>query len=536
MPAHVAQLLDRLESSLEHELYLFALYRILGACLIVGLVFSPLSTLIPAPASPELASWVSLFYLGFALALFVGGRHRGHIQRTASIGAVIDILAATLISHALPGAEAGIAMMLLFNIAATASLLPLYQGLAIAALAGFATVMEYMWSRSHALTPQRSLLEMTLFTSSYFLAAFICQRIAQRAQTSEALAERRQAQVANLSEINELIIRRMRTGVMVVDGDGSLALVNEAAAALFGRNPLSQGRPKLFEIAPQLAIRLRHWRNHQPIDKSPLHLDTNRPKVQPHFVRLLADSDIILIFLDDPQIVSRRVESLTLTTMGRFSASLAHEIRNPLAAIQHAAQLLEESDHLDSTDQRLLKIVLQQCKRTNGIVQNVLGLARRERSIPESVDLADFIPRLVQEYQETMSADHTHIEVRCESAPLPALFDIRQLHQILATLLHNAMIHGHGPDQTAHILFWAGKNQHDVVIEVTDNGPGVPEEMQDRLFQPFFTTSEHGTGLGLYIAHELCNANQGRLLYTRAPGGGACFQLHLPTLHSWLPH
>ena len=508
----------------------------LGALLISCIVFGPLSTIIAPSRAPKLALYTSFGYLISSIFLLILSKQRRHkVEQSALISVFVDIIAVTLLSYAIPGVEAGMAMMLLFNIAATASLLRLRDSMLVAFVAGIATAAEYLWSHITRMSSERSLAELSMFIMSYLIAAFICQRIAQRARASQALAEQRTAEVENLAEINELIIRRMRTGVLVVDGENRLALVNEAAALLLGKNPLSQGEYVLSAVCPLLCQRLVQWRRHQTIDKSSMRLHPNCPEVQPQFVRLLADSEIVLIFLDDPHVVSRRVESLTLSTIGRFSASLAHEIRNPLMVIQHAAQLLEECETLSESDLRLPQIILQQCRRTNGIVDSVLGLARRERSAPENIDLYDIISEFVEEYRLVVSIENAQIEMQIGSETLPALFDRRQLHQVLTILMHNAVTHGHMPERPAHILLWAGKGEHSALIEITDNGPGISVEAQKRLFQPFFTTSEHGTGLGLYIANELCNANQARLEYHKAPSGGACFRLYIPTLRTWLP-
>ncbi len=274
-------------------------------------------------------------------------------------------------------------MMLLFNVAAAAILLRLRYGMSIAVLAGTAIVLEYLWTLLEGGGATRPVAELAMFATSYVAVAFICEQIASRARRNQVLAEERGAQVANLYEINELIIRRMRTGVLVVDTHNRISLANEAALALLG-----DGDPRhapadlsLVALTPELARRLQRWRSGWRQEEAPLQLGADRPEVQPRFVRLLADSDLVLVFLDDATVVSRRAESLTLSAMGRFSASLAHEIRNPLTAICYASQLLEESPDIGDADRRL-QIIHQQCQRTNGIVESVLALARRERATP----------------------------------------------------------------------------------------------------------------------------------------------------------
>ena len=253
----------------------------------------------------------------------------------------------------------------------------------------------------------------------------------------------------------------------------------------------------------------------------------DQPEVQPRFARLLAGSELSLVFLDDASVVSRRAESLTLATLGRFSASLAHEIRNPLAAINYAVQLLEESP-LNDADRRLLQIIHQQCQRTNGIVESVLGLARRERANPEHVDLNLFVRTFIDEYRQSMSIETDSLEIIPSTRAVPALVDPRHLHQVLTVLVQNAFNYGRLPGEPARVRLRVAPSEQRAVIDVTDRGPGVPETTAARLFNPFFTTSEHGTGLGLYIARELCRANQATLDYVPVPGGGSCFRVIMP--------
>jgi len=533
-----ASLIDRIESIPRRELYFFALYRLLIASVIAGLMFSPLATLVGQAYHPALATYVSGAYLLLALLLLLVGRSERWLRQIVLAGVGLDIIAATLLSHALPGASAGISMSLLFNIAAAATLLPLPLGLALALAASVATVVEYLWKLLEGGDPTRTLAELAMFATSYLALAFISFQVANRARRNQQLANQRGDEVANLFQINELIIRRMRTGVLVVDGSNRITLANEAASLLLGDTD-GDGhggvRLDLASAAPALARRLQRWRSGWDKEETPLQLAPDQPEVQPRFARLLAGSDLTLVFLDDSSVVSRRAESLTLSAMGRFSASLAHEIRNPLAAISYAVQLLEEeAGNFNDSDRRLLQIIHQQCRRTNGIVESVLGLARRERANPENVDLAAFVRRFVLEYRQGLSLETDSVEAMVSDTSVAAQVDPRHLHQILTALVHNALKYGRIGEQPAHIRLSVGRVQRAPVVEVIDRGPGIPEAVAEQLFRPFFTTSEHGTGLGLYIARELCRANQARLEYVPVPAGGACFRVILPAPHTML--
>ncbi|MGX9720849.1 sensor histidine kinase [Stenotrophomonas acidaminiphila] len=532
MPSR-SSLIDRLESIPRRELYFFALYRVLIASLIAALVFSPLSALMSEAHHPVLARAVCVGYLPVALGLLVWGRNERWLQPLVLWGAMTDILAATLLTHALPGASAGISMSLLFNISAAAMLLPLSRGMLVAVVASLATVAEFGWREFEGGQSTRTLAELAMFITSYLALAWISYQIGNRARRNQQLAERRGAEVANLFEINELIIRRMRTGVLVVDGGGRIALANEAAAALLGEagDGLAGGEARLGQVAPELARRLQRWRNGSSGEELPLQLANGQAEVQPRFARLLAGSDQTLLFLDDTSVVSRRAESLTLSTLGRFSASLAHEIRNPLAAINYAAQLLEESDDLGDADRRLLQIIHQQCQRTNGIVESVLALARRERASPENLDLASFVRRFVLEYRQTLSTETDDVESIIRESSVPALMDPRHLHQVLTALVHNALKYGRMGDEPARVRIRVASSGRHAVIDVIDRGPGIPEAVATQLFRPFYTTSEHGTGLGLYIARELCRASQAQLDYIPVPTRGACFRIVMAAPH-----
>lgn len=529
-----ASLIHRIESIPKRELYFFALYRVLEAGLVAALVFSPLREVVGTPRSMALGGSVAVAYLVAALGLLVLGRNERWLTPLVFGGTCLDILAATMATHALPEVDAGIAMMLLFNVAAAAMLLPLRYGLAVAVLASIAMVAEYIWSLLDTGPSPRSLAELSMFVTSYLALAWLANQIGQRARSSQQLAARRTAEVANLVEINELIIRRMRTGVLVVDADNRITLANEAASLLLG-DGAGTGAAALTQAAPELARRLQRWRNGWDVDDSPMQLLPDQSEVQPRFARLLADSDVVLVFLDDATVVSRRAESLTLAALGRFSASLAHEIRNPLAAINYAAQLLEESRGVDDTDRRLLQIIHQQCQRTNGIVESVLGLARRERAKPENIDLGTFVRRFVDEYRQTLSIETDSLEAAIPPQPLPALVDPRHLQQILTSLVHNALKYGRVMDEPARVRLRVSQTGRNATVDVLDRGPGIPEGVAAQLFRPFFTTSEHGTGLGLYIARELSRANQATLEYVSVPGGGACFRVVLPGPHNMLP-
>lgn len=514
---------------LYRELRLFNLFRALEAMLLVLVVFGPVAGFFDEPRYEVLARAAVLTYLFSALVGVALGR-RIDVRISAGVGIAADLFFGLLAMHALPSAGTGIALMLMFNIGAAALLLPPRVAFTFASVAVLLLIGEFAWSRADG-APARTLPEPVMFAIGYFALATVMNVLGRQMRDSYEIAALRTTENEHLAQVNELIIRRLRTGVLLVDGSGRMKLANEAATALLGEvGDDVHGYRELALAVPELDRRLRTWRETGAIDDAPLRVAADQPDVIPRFARLQGNSDQVLIFLDDTSLLSQRAESITLATLGRFSASLAHEIRNPLAAMSYAVQLLEESDDIRPADRRLLEIIHQHVVRMNGIVENVLGLARREPAKPVVVELVAFCQQFVDDYRTSHPIEGDVLASAASLQEVSGLFDARQLHQVLVVLVSNALNYGRMPGEPARVTLRVGLEGGQPVVDVLDRGPGIPEPVRTRLFKPFFTTSSHGTGLGLYIARELCRANQASLDYVPTPGVGGCFRIRLASL------
>ena len=235
---------------------------------------------------------------------------------------------------------------------------------------------------------------------------------------------------------------------------------------------------------------------------------------------------------------------LILDIFAQRARTYEGKLQVELAQLHHlSSRLIRSRGNLDSqkggiglrgpgetlleTDRRLLQIIHQQCVRTNGIVESVLGLARRERAMPEQLELVAAVRRFIADFHLTLAPENGSLQQAGRDRPLEAVFDPRHLQQILTVLVQNAINHGRLPGEIARVTVAVEVREGRPAIEVTDRGPGIPEAVASQIGRPFFTTSEYGTGLGLYIARELAKANGATLDYVSVPGGGACFRITL---------
>jgi two-component system, NtrC family, sensor histidine kinase PilS len=516
------------------ELYFFSLFRVFEAFLLILLAFSPLGDMLVDTPLPHLFKAISLVFLIVAGLIWLQQRRSAwSVSLQVKLGVLVDLVVAAVVLYSLKGANSGISLMLLFSVAAAALFLNLRWSIGFAMAAGVVVMGHYMLTRLNVLDDNLRIAEPLMFSVTYLAGSTFCYLLARQLRESQSIAERRGAEVANLSELNELVIRRMKTGVLVVDADQRVRLANEAAQKLLGVSTLRNRQ--LNDISSELSTSLWQWRQGRGEVPKALQAGEHAPELLPRFVSLSLSSQMFLIFLEDSRVYSGRAEELTLATLGRLSASIAHEIRNPLASISYSAQLLDESDGIADDDRRLLEIIHSQCQRMNGIVQNILGLARRERSQPEVVELNQFAQRFVEDYRNSHPLETDVLKATDDGKPHPAMVDPEQLHQILTVLVHNALTYGRLPGEPARVTLSVHKDaQADtVLVEVIDRGPGIPAAIAERLFTPFFTTSEHGTGLGLYIAKQLCEANLCIINLVPVPGGGSCFRISVPPARNW---
>ena len=479
--------------------------------------------------NPRLFFQTSLLYLAISIVFWVLHARRVPaypIQVYAS--AITDIIILTVLMHTSGGIQSGLGVLLVLTIAISSITLGGRSALGIAALATIVILLQQIFSDMFAShTSASSYPAAGLLGTTYFATALIFLFLVRRVRESEELAQIRGVDLANLAQLTEHIIQRMQTGVVVIDQTGNVRLINESAAQMLGvRN--NDTNINIRQAVPELAQQWQYWVNQPEWQGETIRLTRNSIDLSPRFARISdAPAAGAVIFLQDMAAMAQQAQQLQLASLGRLTASIAHEIRNPLGAISHAGQLLAESETLDQNDQRLTQIITDHSSRLNTIVENIMSVSRRRPSEVKLFELKQFLERFVADFATGMGIDKDVFQIEIEPSDTQVRFDAGHLQQILTNLCDNGLRHSRQQAGEIKLTLRGGletgnSRPH---LDVIDSGPGVSEEARRHLFEPFFTTEVRGTGLGLYLSRELAEGNQAHLTYLRQDDGKGFFRL-----------
>jgi two-component system sensor histidine kinase PilS (NtrC family) len=439
------------------------------------------------------------------------------LQVTA--GVVVDVVAIVMLMYASGGVRSGLGVMLLVSLAAAGLITRGRLAYFHAAFASIAVLVEQLFQTLRFEAPAQDFVQAGLTATAFFATAGLASTLARYARTSEQIAEERRLDLANLSQINELVIRDMQDGILVVDSQGRIRQSNPRATQLLG--PMPVGRwPSVADYAPEISGLLEAWRKGSETTFMQLRAPRSAGELQVHFVPIgTGDPPPAVIFVEDVGRMRAQAQQMKLVALGRLTASIAHEIRNPLSSIGHAAELLDEDPRVGEGERRLLDIIRGNVFRLDRIVQEVLYLNRRDRAQPEAIDPLTYLPHFARDFCGSEKVAEEAIDVQVRTAQR-LLFDRQHLDQVLWNVSRNAWRHGSKQPGSIRIVASPAPAPGRLVLDVYDDGPGVTRENQSHLFEPFFTTEAQGTGLGLYIARELCEGNGARLEYVEGSGGG----------------
>lgn len=437
-----------------------------------------------------------------------------------------DIVFITLWMHASGGVTSGVGMLLVVSIANGSMMAAGRVPGFFAALATIAVLLEQLYAQWFPSPAQVNYSLAGLLGITLFATAILAHVLARRARESEALARQRSIDLANMAQLTEYIIQQMQTGVMVVDPDNRVRLMNGSAWYMLG-TPLSSLPTPLPQLSKELNQLLQNWRIRQDRKKLHLHVEGTPNELLVQFLTIGRERrDGTLVFLEDAATTTRQAQQLKLASLGRLTASIAHEIRNPLGAISHAGALLAEAPQLEQADRRLTEIIGEQSQRINTIVENVLQLGRRDQAQAEMVPLESWLYSFSDELGHSHPDSREQIAITANDGPIAAHFDPNQLRQLLLNLCLNGLRHAEErPDETKVTLASGILDDDHGYLDIIDSGPGISSEHRNHIFEPFFTTESKGTGLGLYLARELAEANQAQLRYEPTREGRSRFRL-----------
>ena len=515
-------------------------FRLLVAAVLLGLFFTGGEPYIFGDQYPRLFATTATIYALFAIIFSTSLRQRwarAGVQAVVQI--LLDIAIVVVLMHTSGGIGSGLGGLLIVFVGAGSLVLPMQFPAILGAIATFAILGEHVFAQFTEATEAANYPAAGLLSAIIFAMSLAAKPLSRRIHESETLARQRGVDLKNLSELNEYIVQHLRESIIVVDGNNQIRLNNGSAARLLGAEQLDRSRP-LSDASEPLSDYLRRWRADQALSSHPvftLITEGTNARISAHLAPLGKGGDRsgpILIFLEDASMFNARVQQSKLASLGRLSASIAHEIRNPVGAMSHAAQLLGEADSLGEDDKRLTDIIQTHSSRVSHIIDNVLQLSRRESGKPERLALKPWLEEFGHEFTRTLELQEGELSIEDIPDELEVRMDRSHLRQVLWNLCDNAVKYA---SETGGILveLHAGRleDQGRTYLEVRDHGLGVDPATAEQIFEPFFTARSGGTGLGLYISRELCELNRSTLLYLDRSGGGSIFRIVFADPDRW---
>jgi len=498
------------------SLYFFNGYRFIVALLLLAVAAVFGNTLSFGSMDFELFVYVSAGYVMFSVLCFlaIAWRWHFHLQLSLQVGA--DILFIVVLMFASGGISSGLGLLLLSGLAAAGLISRGRWTLFYAALASIAVLLEHTVQVLFHFGITTQYVQAGLLSIGYFTTAWVAHTLAKYLVATEQLAAQREIDLASMAEVSQLVIQDMQDGVLVVDEHGVIRQHNARAEEMLG--PLRR-ELNLKGYAPALAQRFEEWRKNPVTGFDPMGTVVLNNKVSARFVPAGRSRKVgAVIFLEDLSRVQAQARQMKLVALGRLTANIAHEIRNPLSAISHATELLQEEPVLNDTVARLLTIIHDNAKRLDRMVNDVLKLNRGERAHREVFKLGAYLQTFAEQFCQIEKVAQTIISLELSADP-EVSFDHSHLSQVMWNLCRNALRHCRREDASIRIAVSVISNGSIVKLDVVDDGLGVPPALRNQLFEPFFTTVSSGTGLGLYIARGVCEANDATLDYVETRKG-----------------
>jgi len=519
-----------LDENTWNPLQLYSIYRLIlaGVLVIIGLTKHSFGHL--GSFQPALFDAVSLVYLGIALL----GVFLAHFRWPSFVDQVylhtgIDIMLLLMLIYSNGGLHSGIDLLFALPIILANVLKPGSHSLFLSAVSVIALLSVQVYLQNKVGIDSSQLTHAGLLSFFILMASWLAGDWLEKASKTAALAKKRGLDIANLSQLNQSILDQLQMGILVVERSGVIRHMNPRAWEMLGRPDNWRSQP-LKSLAPELNVHLQHWFKH--ICPKVVTYDIKHWQTTELSFRLSQlgsrTKGTSLIYLDDITEQREKQQEVKMASLGQLTANIAHEIRNPLGAISHAAQLLSESRELDKADTRMVQIIQSNSKRMNVTIESVLNLSRKKSPKKETIHLQTWLNEFIHDFAMQSGLNDKQISLFVDPIDAEVKFDLTHFHQVLWNLCRNAVKYACKDPKNLKLAINCSLRVRTktMMLNVIDNGVGVSEEHQERLFEPFFTTSRtQGTGLGLFMARELCLTNNACLEYIRLPAGGSCFRV-----------
>ena len=511
----------------------YVAYRSLLSIVLLIMLVNPSTRTLVGALSPSLYTTAALVYLATSIPLVGSLSTRFNENQTLMLVVfLVDIVAITILADTSGGMTSGLPALLVITAAASAVLISNRKlAMLVAAVSVLAILLDTAWLILRDVLDIVSLFPAGLLGLLVFGVALMVQTIAHRLGRAEELARNRTSELYNLQRLNEQIVQHMQTGILLVNSQGLVQVMNQSAIRLLEpeRSTTEAQGDQLEDYCVQLAEQFRQWKHSGKHRAKPFTVLEGASPVIANFQALQPRTNHeSLVFVEDYTPVTQHAQSLKLNSLGRLTASIAHEIRNPLGAISHAAQLLQESPDLVPPDSRLADIIQHHSERVNQIIESVMHISRRQPPKPEQLLLESWLSEFVREYLDALNRP-AKVTIDCDYKELRIEFDPENLQRIFSNLLDNALRHSKQATgkETARIHIEVNSTVHRCQINMIDNGSGVTFADRAKIFEPFFTTMSQGSGMGLYLCKELCEINNADLDYRPTGKGESCFRISI---------
>jgi len=504
----------------------YSYYRLVLSIVLLVTFSSSMTTGIIGNFNPQLfflTGWAYLALNGLALLIITVKPYTPKIEQTFATF-LLDLLFISLLSYASGGVDSGL-NYLFFICLITASLF--LHGQLLFALAALASIALLTIEFNLESSKLRNIFSAGTMGALLFATGGIFQSVSRRLKSSEQEVMAQAENAAYLEQLTNRIVARLYTGIVVVSENQQVLIINHSARQMLSPDEKLPQPPFALSKLDELQHWLNNWRELQD-NRARLYTSAaSQQELRLGFVNMGRDT---LVFVDNNHQVERQAQQLKLASLGHLTASIAHEIRNPLGALSHANQLLQESEKLSSEDSKLTDIIDRHSKRVNRIIETVLQHSRRKKPNTELLSLNDWLVQMVENYRLEKNLAESAVVIQPYPDTLLAKFDPQQISQVLSNLFDNGLRYSKQQGKGEKILIRIKREDvsEQALIEVIDYGQGIDPQAVSKIFEPFFTTSNEGSGLGLYIAKELCDSNHIILSADIAEHGGSCFRLRFP--------